>query len=159
MMRAKVTEPQSIEDHILSTLSASTPRTSQQTKSLPVATLLEPVQSGALYFVVTTIDGRGRLADRSPLRVLGWTPHCTITITTVGRAVIVVTRSAGPDAITRQGHLRLPARVRHACRLDTGARLLVAASPDGDLLAAYPAPSVEASLLAYHKTLRHREAR
>ncbi|WP_134666070.1 MULTISPECIES: hypothetical protein [unclassified Amycolatopsis] len=157
-MRAKDAEPQSIEDHLLSILSAGIPPTSQQTKSLPVATLLEP-EGGTLYFVVTTIDSRGRLADRSPLRVLGWTPDCTITITTVGRAVIVATRSAGPDAVTRQGHLRLPARVRHACRLSTGARLLVAASPDRDLLAAYPASSVEASLLAYHKTLRHRDVR
>lgn len=159
MMRAKDAGPQSIEDHLLSTLSAGTPPTSQQTKSLPVATLLEPVQGGTLYFVVTTIDSRGRLADRSPLRVLGWNPDCTITITTVGRAVIVATRSAGPDAVTRQGHLRLPARVRHACHLGTGARLLVAASPDRDLLAAYPVSSVEASLLAYHKTLRHRDVR
>jgi hypothetical protein len=159
MMCAKDEGPLSVEDYLLSTMSAGTPQTSQQTKNLPVATLLEPTQNGTLYFVVTTIDSRGRLADRSPLRVLGWSPDCTINITTVGRAVIVATRSAGPDAVTRQGHLRLPAPVRHACRLDTGARLLVAASPDRDLLAAYPASSVEASLLAYHKTLRHRDVR
>ncbi|NKQ52012.1 hypothetical protein HFP15_03865 [Amycolatopsis sp. K13G38] len=159
MMRANDEEPLSIEDHILSTLSAGTPQTRQQTKSLPVATLLEPVQSSTLYFVVTTIDSRGRLADQSPLRILGWTPDCAITITTVGRAAIVATRSAGPDAVTSQGHLRLPARVRHVCRLDTGARLLVAASPDRDLLAVYPHSSVEASLLAYHRALRHQDAR
>ncbi|WP_344412148.1 hypothetical protein [Amycolatopsis minnesotensis] len=158
-MRAKDAEPQSIEDHILSTRSPGAPQTRQQTKSLPTATLLEPAQSGTLYFVVTTIDSRGRLADRSPLRVLGWTPDCTITITALGRAVIVVTRSAGPDAVTRQGHLRLPAPIRHVCRLNTGARLLVAASLDRDLLAVYPGSSVEASLLAYHETLRHRDAR
>ncbi|WP_143021424.1 hypothetical protein [Prauserella marina] len=158
-MRAKDEQPQSIEDHILSTLRPGAPQTRQQTKSLPVAALLESVQSSALYFVVTTMDARGRLADRSPLRALGWTPGSAITITAVGRAVIAATRSAGPNAITHQGHLRLPAPIRHACRLDTGARLLVAASPVRDLLAVYPGSSVEASLLAYHETLRHRDAR
>lgn len=151
--------PLSVEDHILSALSARAPQTSQQSTSLPVATLPEPLRGTTLYFVVTTIDRRGRLADRSPLRTLGWSPDCTVTISTVGRVVVVVTRSAGPDAITRQGYLRLPARVRHVCRLDTGARLLVAASADRDLLVAYPASSVETSLLAYHKALGHRDVR
>jgi hypothetical protein len=108
-----------------------------------------------LYYAVTTIDDRGRLADRSPLRILGWLPESSISINVLQGAVIVVTRSRGPGTITRQGHVRLPASVRHSCRLAPGARLLVAACPDHDLLAAYRTSTLEAMLLAYHMSLRN----
>lgn len=40
-------------------------------------------------------------------------------------------------AITRQGHLRIPAPIRHLCGLTTGARLLVTVAP-GNHLIIYP---------------------
>jgi hypothetical protein len=107
-----------------------------------------------MYFTVTTIDNRGRLADRSPLRILGWLPLSRVSISTVKGKLIVVTRSDGPDSITRQGHLRLPAPIRHTCRLEPSAQLLVAAFPDRGLLAAYSGSALDAMVLAYHECLR-----
>jgi hypothetical protein len=147
-------QPRSLGDHLASTLTTDR-AVCPLARGLPVAQLLTHVQDGSLYYAVTTIDDRGRLADRSPLRILGWLPESSISINVLQGAVIVVTRSRGPGTITRQGHVRLPASVRHSCRLTPGARLLVAACPDHDLLAAYTTSTLEAMLLAYHMSLRN----
>jgi hypothetical protein len=126
---------------------------------LPVARLLGHVQKSSVHYVVTTIDNKGRLADQSPLRILGWQPEAPITIKPLWGEVIVVARSDGPDAVTRQGHLRLPASVRHSCRLTTGARVLIAALLEQELLLAYPSSTVDSALLAYHLSTRAGEHR
>ena len=144
----------SVGDHLASTLTTDRAVSRPSARGLPVAQLLTQVHDGSLYYVVTAIDSRGRLADRSPLRILGWLPESSISINVVQGVVIVVTRSRGPGIITRQGHVRLPASVRHSCRLAPGARLLVAAYPDHDLLAVYTTSALEAMLLAYHVSLR-----
>ncbi|MFD9735687.1 hypothetical protein [Umezawaea sp. NPDC059074] len=121
---------------------------------MPVATLLGQVEESSVHYVVTTIDNKGRLADQSPLRALGWLPEAAISIAAARGAMVLVTRNNGPDTVTRQGHLRLPAPVRHSCRIKTGARLLVAALPEQDMLLIYPSSTVDAALLAYHQSLR-----
>lgn len=145
----------SLGDHLASTLTTDRAVSRPQAKGLPVAQLHTHVQDASLYYAVTTIDDRGRLADRSSLRILGWLPESSISIRVVQGVVIVVTRCRGPESITRQGHIRLPASVRHFCRLAPGARLLVAACPDHDLLAAYTTSALDAMLLAYHVSLRN----
>lgn len=40
-------------------------------KGLPIAQFPVATSVGSMFYVVTTADQRGRLADRSPLRVLG----------------------------------------------------------------------------------------
>ena len=54
------------------------------------------------------------------------------------------------EAVTGHGHLRLPASVQRACRLQPGDRLLVAAHPDAGLLAAYTPSALDQMVLAYH---------
>ncbi|WP_245589419.1 hypothetical protein [Amycolatopsis balhimycina] len=75
---------------------------------LPVATLIERAPQTMAYYAVTTVDSRGRLADRSPLRVLGWSPLSRVSIETVKGELILIRRCDGPDTITGQGHVRLP---------------------------------------------------
>lgn len=123
-------------------------------QELPVAELVDRAPRTATFYAVTTIDSRGRLADRSPLRVLGWPPFSRVSIGTVKGEMIIIRRCDGPDTITGQGHVRLPARIRHLCRLEPGGRLLVAAFPTRDLLAAYTNSALDAMLLAYHEALR-----
>jgi hypothetical protein len=99
--------------------------------SLPLVALQPLAVPTLLHCVVTPIDARGRLADGSPARILGWAPGQPISITAVpqGGGHMIEVRSGGPNAITRQGHLRIPAYVRHLCGIPTGDRLLVAATP------------------------------
>jgi len=123
------------------------------TRGLPIARLFSPERDSSAYYVVTTIDGRGRLADRSPLRILQWRPGLPVAVSVVAGAVVVVPQRGGREKITRQGHLRLPLPVRHACHFKAGDRLLMAACPDRGLLVAYPMSALDAMVLAYHATL------
>ncbi len=140
----------SLADHIAEVLvSGETPaRTADM--GLPLALLSLPMPAPSLYYTVTPIDSRGRLADRSPIRALGWLPGQPITIIVIQHAVIVISEPSGAESITRQGHLRLSARIRHICRLTSGDRLLVAAVPATGVLVAYTMPYLESILLQHH---------
>ena len=59
-------------------------------------------------------------------------PGLRITLMVTLGAVVAAAHPDGRDAVTSQGHLRLPADLRHALRLEPGDRLLVAAHPDRD---------------------------
>ncbi|MBB4679469.1 AbrB/MazE/SpoVT family DNA-binding domain-containing protein [Crossiella cryophila] len=121
---------------------------------LPVAHLITPPRIQAPWCTVTSLDAGGRLADRAPLQHLEWPPETAVALTPVQGLMIVVTRQHGSTlAITRQGHLWLPASIRRACHLATGARLLVAVYPDLGLLAAYTPAALGEMLLAYHTAL------
>jgi hypothetical protein len=121
--------------------------------------LLTYPPDGSTHYVVTAVDARGRLADASPVRVLGWAPGCPVTLHIVRGLVVVATRGDaragghGGLPITRQGHLRLPASVRHACRLHPGSRLLVAAHPDTEVIVAFTTRVLDGVLRAYYQTI------
>jgi hypothetical protein len=119
-------------------------------RGLPVARLRSPVRDSKTYYVVTTLDRRGRLGDRSPVRILGWNPGHAVAVTLATGAIMVTSRPGAREVVTQQGHLRLRTSVRHACRLQPGGRLLVAAYPDVDILVAYTAEALDQMILAYH---------
>jgi hypothetical protein len=144
------TETGSIADKIATALCSAEAEAYMQVTGLPLVPLLPPMVAPSLYCVLTPIDDRGRLADRSPIRAVGWPPGQAITISVVQETVIIVSQSNGAERITRQGHLRLPARVRHICRLISGDRLLIAAAPEPGVLVAYTMPSLESILLKHH---------
>ena len=89
------------------------------------------------------MDCHGRLADRSPLRAAGWPPGQPITITASPDGRLITVRADGPDTTTRDGHLLLPARVRRACHLATGDRLLVTVTSAPARLTVYPMATLE----------------
>jgi bifunctional DNA-binding transcriptional regulator/antitoxin component of YhaV-PrlF toxin-antitoxin module len=120
--------------------------------------LSAPTPPPSLYYTVSPIDARGRLADRSPVRALGWRPDQPITITVRQQAIVVTPQAGGADSITRQGHLRLPARIRHIYHLNTGDRLLVAVAPTPGVLVAYTVALLESILLEHHATASSAEA-
>ena len=71
----------------------------------------------------------------------------------IRQAIVVTAQAHAADRITRQGHLRLPAHIRHRCHLTTGDRLLVAAAPPpAGVLVVYPMALLESILLAHHTT-------
>jgi hypothetical protein len=121
---------------------------------LPLPGPPPPAGSPAAHYTVTAMDARGRLADRSPLAALGWPTGLPVTFRVITGGVLVVAAPDGPDAVTRQGHLRLPAPLRHLFRLRAGDRLLVAAFPGPGYLIAHPVTALDQMLLDYHTAAR-----
>jgi hypothetical protein len=137
-------------DQIVAALCSEETEGCMQVTGLPLAALLAPMPGPSLSCALTPIDDRGRLANRSPIRAVGWPPGQSITISIVRQAVVVISQSNGTESITRQGHLRLPARVRHICRLTSGDRLFIAAAPARGVLIGYTMPLLESILLKHH---------
>ena len=127
---------------------STVPRTHLRT--LPLAVLVSGRHTATVFWTVTSVDDRGRIADRTPLKVLRWEPSMPVTISVEETAGTVIVRPGGTNAITRQGYLRLPATVRHACRIRAGDRLLVGADPDEAVLFAFTPAAVDAMVAAYH---------
>jgi hypothetical protein len=100
---------------------------------------------------MSAMDGRGRIiSDRVIAEVLGWTPGTTLTASAIEDRILVLRPDrCGSMHVTPPGHLRLPAAVRHRCRLHPGDRLLLAAYPDKDELRLYP-PAVLDDLIDHH---------
>lgn len=117
---------------------------------LPMLDLLDNRADGARYWAVTAINDRGRLADRTPLKVLGWNAGTPVTISPIPEHGIVRVHRTGPDAVTRQGFLRLPASVRYACRIFSWERLLVMANAANDVLVLYTPFAIDAMASDYH---------
>jgi hypothetical protein len=61
--------------------------------------------------------------------------------------VTIAPRLDGLFAVTRQGHLRLPAAARHRCGLHAGDRVLLVADPARQRLVIFP-PAMLDTLLA-----------
>ncbi len=139
----------SVADRIASALTSAQTHHRTHGGGLPLAPLFPPMSSPSLYCAVTPIDDRGRLADRSPIRAVGWSPGQPVTISVTHESIVIV-RPGGPESITWQGHLRLPARIRHMCRVSSGDRVLVVISPVTDLIVVYPMVSLGAILLQHH---------
>jgi bifunctional DNA-binding transcriptional regulator/antitoxin component of YhaV-PrlF toxin-antitoxin module len=83
------------------------------------------------------LDDRGRIADRVVMRVLGWSAGLRLDIREASGVLTVLTAPDGSYQVTNQGHLRLPAPLRHRCGLETGDRVLLVADPDRSRLAIY----------------------
>jgi hypothetical protein len=59
--------------------------------------------------------------------------------------------------VTRQGHLRIPATIRHGYRLTGGERLLIVAHPDEGVLIAYTPMAIDRMTTAYHTSVIPRD--
>lgn len=125
---------------------ANTAEALSSSPGLPLPRLLRRATRSTVYYTVTTIDARGRLADRSALRVLCWEPCQRYTLTVSHDAVVATRDVDGPAALTRQGHLRLPSALRHRFRLVVGDRLLLAGCTERQLLVAAPTEALDLML-------------
>jgi hypothetical protein len=98
------------------------------------------------------MDSRGRLADRSPLATLGWQPGLPVAISVITGGILVVASPDGRHEVTRQGHLGLPAPLRHLFQLRAGDRLLVAAFREPGYLLTHPIAALDQMILTYLAT-------
>jgi hypothetical protein len=104
-------------------------------------------RTSAVLYGVSTIDNRGRLVDARLMRELAWPPGLALTVAEARGILHITPDAAGTLHITSQGHVRIPAPLRHLCALTPGERVLLAADPDQCRLTVFP-PAVLDTLLA-----------
>jgi bifunctional DNA-binding transcriptional regulator/antitoxin component of YhaV-PrlF toxin-antitoxin module len=119
---------------------------------LPLPTLHARRSSGLVYGLAA-VDDRGRIADRAVVAALGWAPGSRLDIRERQGLLIIRRDAHGVFTVTKQGHPRLPAAVRHRCGLVTGDRVLLAADPHHDLLTVYSPAVLDAVLSRRHDEL------
>ncbi|MDX8148391.1 hypothetical protein SK854_40190 [Lentzea sp. BCCO 10_0061] len=116
---------------------------------LPVARPPEQVQRSSSRYAFTTIDSRGRLGDRSLVHLLNWPPGTSLKPTLLDDQVIVLGRSPGTATVTKLGHVRLPAAIRHRCQLRAGDGLLLTTSTACGLLVVCTASVLDEALAVF----------
>ncbi|WP_426504350.1 hypothetical protein ACPPVO_43200 [Dactylosporangium sp. McL0621] len=88
---------------------------------LPLATFTDRRTRRTVY-ALPAIDCNGRLADQAIVRVMGWEPGTRYAIQEHGGLLLVDANPRGVFAVTRQGHLYIPAVVRRRCAISPAAR-------------------------------------
>lgn len=104
---------------------------------------LHAIRERSSTYGVAALDDRGRIADRLILASLGWVPGTRLTIAERIGLVVVSVDAAGSSKVTPQGHLRLPASIRHWCGLVAGSRVLLVADPPLGRLLIHPPESID----------------
>ncbi len=99
------------------------------------------------------IDCNGRVAENTVIRALGWAPGTRLDIREGSGLVLVRADRQGVFSMTRQGHLRLPAAVRHWCGLVPGDRVLLVADPSDGLLVVHPPAALDAMVSQFHASV------
>jgi hypothetical protein len=146
-----MTAESSLSECLENLLVGGDPAVGERGSGLPVARLLEPARASVMWYSVTTVDDRGRMSDRSPIRLLAWRAGQRIRVVAIHRILLLSTSPSGTAYVTQQRHLRIPLGIRRGCRIAPGARLLAAACREHNLLALYPATVVDEALTAYHR--------
>ena len=109
---------------------------------LPLPSLITRRASPTVYGLAA-IDDRGRLADRAVMRALSWSAGLCLDIRETRRLLAIRPQDHGELQVTGQGHLRLPALLRHRCGLQAGDRVLLVASPSQRQLTIYPPVAID----------------
>ncbi|MBB5157397.1 hypothetical protein [Saccharopolyspora phatthalungensis] len=119
-------------------------------RALPLPVL--PHQASMTYGM-GRVDASGRVAQRSVLRTLGWSPGEALVIN-ITRTVIVVRRDPhGPFCLGHKPYLVLPAPVRDRCQIRAGDQVLLAADPQRDVLIVHTLASLDQVLVERHAGL------
>jgi bifunctional DNA-binding transcriptional regulator/antitoxin component of YhaV-PrlF toxin-antitoxin module len=92
---------------------------------------------------LATVDCRGRIADRTVVRALGWAPGTRVGIRQVHGVLVIGAAAGGMTRVSSEGHVRLPAAVRRGCGLVAGDRVLLAADPVAGRLVVYPPAALD----------------
>jgi hypothetical protein len=95
-------------------------------RSLPLPSLITR-RTTAIVYGLSALDDRGRLADRTVMQALGWSAGLGLDISETNGRLVICPREHGAFPVTDQGHLRIPAALRHRCGLEPGDRVLLAA--------------------------------
>jgi hypothetical protein len=119
-------------------------------RRLPVAVVpVPPAVPQDVLYGFGRIDVAGRVADRAVISALGW--RCGDRLTLTAEAGVVAARRdpAGMVAMTAKPYIVIPAALRRRCGFLPGDRVLLAAVPGDDTLAAYSFAVVDQAIRAY----------
>jgi hypothetical protein len=83
------------------------------------------------------IDASGRVADRAIISALGWRGGDRLTLTADAGVMVARRDPDGVVTVPPRPYIVIPAVVRRRCGLRAGDRVLLAALPGEDTLAAY----------------------
>ena len=125
------------------------PSSAARQRHLPMPHVAPPRNRSWTYAVVS-LDDRGRLAARALLQRLAWVPGTTVSIREVSDLVVVTADPSGATAVLPQGHLRLPATLRHRGGRVAGTQLLLVADPSAGRLVIHPQAAVDVMVAARH---------
>jgi hypothetical protein len=119
-------------------------------RRLPVADApLIPHVPDDVVYGFGRMDEYGRVADRAITGVLGWQRGDRLTLTGADGVVTARRDPDGVAALPARPYLVIPAALRHRCGLRPGDRVLLAAFPALDTLAAYSLAVVDQALRAH----------
>ena len=76
-----------------------------------------------------------------------WSLDLALTLTATHQVLVIAPDSAGTFRLTSQGHVRIPAPLRHLCALTAGERVLLAADPISSRLTIYPPATLDTLLV------------
>ena len=116
---------------------------------LPLAPLREKRARPWLY-TVSTLDNRGRVADASVVRALGWAAGTRLSVREQGGLVVVRKDDQGVFRTSTTGHLLISAPVRQWCGLRSGDRVLLAGDAGRDLIVVHPPEAIDAMVEQLH---------
>lgn len=136
----------------------TSPRGSRSRPPLSLPHLPEPVRRDVV-FGMGRLDANGRITDRAIVASLRWSPDHRIRYTIRGGLIIAVIDPAGQRCLGERGQLHLPVAVRRACRLDVGARLLLAVLPGLQRLIIHPPATLATLTAAAHQSVTGGEDR
>jgi hypothetical protein len=119
-------------------------------RPLPMAgpTAALSVPPGVVYGT-GRIDASGRVTDQAVTCALGWREGDRLTLTASPGLVTACRDPRGMVTVPARACLAIPAVLRRRCGLRAGDRVLLAAVPGQDLLAAYSFAVVDQSIRAH----------
>jgi bifunctional DNA-binding transcriptional regulator/antitoxin component of YhaV-PrlF toxin-antitoxin module len=108
-------------------------------------------RSSDTVYGMSVLDRGGRIADRSTVAALGWTPGTRLRVHIARTNLTLRAALNGRVAVKDRGFLWLPAAARHRLDLRPGDRVLLAAEPKRQTLVIYP-PATLDELLAHGRS-------
>jgi hypothetical protein len=108
-----------------------------------------PSADGDILYGFGRIDASGRVADRTITSALGWRHGDRLTVTAAAGVVLARRDPGGPVTMPAKPYVAIPAALRHRCGLEPGDRILLAAFPGQDTLAAYSFALLDQALRAH----------
>jgi AbrB family looped-hinge helix DNA binding protein len=120
-------------------------------RPLPLA---GPPERPDVVYGLGRIDASGRVADRAIISALGWRGGDRLTLTAEAGVMVARRDPDGVVTVPARPYIVIPAAVRRRCGLRAGDRVLLAAVPADDTLAAYSFAVVDQAMRA-HGPLPH----
>ena len=113
-----------------------------------------PAAPEDVVYGIGRIDASGRIADRAVISALGWASGDRLTLTADAGVVTARRDPGGMITLPARAYIAIPAALRRRCGLEPGDRVLLAAVPADDILAAYSLAVVDQAIRA-HGSFQH----